>query len=232
MVIADRRASRCLIVFTKPARPGRVKTRLIGELSPVQAAQLHAAFLEDLLETMKSGEFMMEIAWSLESMEQPPDIGIAGFRQASGDLGEKLYRGLSRVASRFDYVAAVGSDHPDLPRDRVEEAFRRLEKGADLVIGPAVDGGYYLVAARSERLEADLFRGIEWSTERVLSATLEKCRRKGLVVELLSEGEDVDTPEDLRRLAMRIESRTVCPGTRRLLEAWGLLPVASHGRSA
>ena len=121
-------------------------------------------------------------------------------------------------------MAAVGSDHPELSLERVREAFALLETGADVVVGPAVDGGYYLIAVNGDRLDRGLFAGVEWSTERVLAQTLERCHRLGLMVELLPEAGDVDTPDDLERLAATLaRDAAACPRTHRLLDSWGRL---------
>lgn len=231
MAETDPRKRRCLVVFTKPARPGRVKTRLIGDLTAKQAANLHKAFLEDLVERMKSGPFSMELAWQLDTNEAVPQWGGKGFRQVEGDLGTKLMSGLRRAGGRATMVAAIGSDHPDLPIERVTEAFEALEAGSDLALGPATDGGYYLIAAAHETLIPELFRGIPWSSEAVLSATLERAERANLKVKLLPEGEDVDTPADLHRLALRLSTGTSCARTRALLLGWDLLPQGEIGRT-
>lgn len=214
--------SRCVLLYTKPAREGRVKTRLIGELTPVQAAELHAAFLCDLLDRLQGGAFDLRIAWALEKDEPLPETSTPGFRQEGDDLGERLYRGLARAAREHDLVAAVGSDHPDLPLSRLHEAFVRLVAGVDVVLGPAEDGGYYLIALSQQGLRGEMFSGIPWSTEGVLEATLDRCRRLGLSVSLLPRAADVDTPADLERLAASLAARPAdCPRTQRLLAAWG-----------
>ena len=121
-------------------------------------------------------------------------------------------------------AAAIGSDHPTLAREHLEQAFRALETGSDVVLGPATDGGYYLIAVRAPVLTTSLFQGISWSTETVLAEQLDRCRRLGLRVELLPEASDVDTPEDLAALAIRLAGGGEdSPRTRRLLAAWGRL---------
>jgi uncharacterized protein len=94
-----------------------------------------------------------------------------------------------------------------------------------VVLGPAEDGGYYLIALRSGAVSPRLFADVAWSTEQVLVTTLERCRELGLRVELLPAASDVDTPDDLRRLAERmITSDLGCPRTRELLGALRRLP--------
>lgn len=222
-------ASRRLLLFTKPAREGRVKTRLIGDLTAAQAAALHAAFLADLLDRLRAGEFELRLAWALEPGEEIPAgpfPGVRGLRQEGEGLGERLYRALAAAAADAEagVVMALGSDHPTLPLALVHRAFERVEAGADVVLGPAEDGGYYLIALRAGAVAPRLFEKIAWSTDRVLAATLERCRELGLAVELLPEAADVDTPEDLRRLAGSLEQGDLgCPRTRALLATLGFL---------
>ena len=223
--------SRRLLLFTKPARPGRVKTRLIGELTAEEAARLHAAFLGDLVDRLQGGDFELTLAWALDPDEEMPAAPMPGVRQRGRDLGERLYFALSEAAlseAGSGTVAAVGSDHPTLCLELVHRAFATLEDseaGADVVLGPAEDGGYYLIALRADAVSPRLFADIAWSTGQVLATTLERCRELGLRVELLPEESDVDTPDDLRRLAGRmLTSDLGCPRTRELLGALRRLP--------
>jgi rSAM/selenodomain-associated transferase 1 len=217
-------AARRLLLFTKPAREGRVKTRLIGDLTAAEAAALHQAFLEDLLDRLRSGDFELRLAWALEDGDAVPSGPFRGFRQEGEELGERLYRALSGAAREAGAVAALGSDHPTLPLELVHRAFEKVEAGADVVLGPAEDGGYYLIALSSKAVSPRLFEGIPWSTDRVLPQTLERCGELGLAVELLPEASDVDTPEDLRRLAGRMAGSDLgCPRTRALLAGLGRL---------
>lgn len=215
----------CLVLFTKPAIPGRVKTRLIGELSADEAARLHEAFVGDLVERLRGGPYELRIAWAVEPGDALPRAAeVPGIRQEGADLGDRLYHGLSACAAGHAAVAAIGSDHPDLPPARLEDAFGRLADGASVVLGPAVDGGYYLIAVRSEDLRRELFERIDWSTPRVLEQTVERCRALGLEPSLLEPWADVDEPADLRRLAATMAAGgAACPRTRELLASWGRL---------
>jgi rSAM/selenodomain-associated transferase 1 len=214
----------CLVLFTKPAVPGRVKTRLIGELSAQQAARLHAAFVADLVERLRDGPYELRIAWAMDGDAALPRTGIPALRQSGADLGERLYRGLAACTVGHAAVAAIGSDHPDLPRARVQEAFDRLAAGASVVLGPAEDGGYYLIAVPSGALRPELFADIDWSTSRVLDQTVERCRSLGLEPSMLEPWADVDQPEDLRRLTLSMAAGGAgCPRTRELLSSWGRL---------
>jgi hypothetical protein len=218
---------RRLLLFTKPAREGRVKTRLIGDLTPREAALLHQAFLDDLLARLRPGDFDLRLAWALDEGESMPEGPVPGVAQRGEDLGARLYHALADAAAAARFVAAVGSDHPTLPLAAVEEAFAALEAGAEIVLGPAEDGGYYLIALAAERVSPRLFEGIAWSTDRVLDATLTRCAELGLAPHLLAPASDVDTPADLARLAETLaleDAAGSCPHTRALLALWGRLP--------
>lgn len=222
---------RRLLLFTKPAVPGRVKTRLHGTLTPEQAAQLHQAFVDDVLERLAPGAFELTIAWALAPGEAVPSGPWPGVVQRGEDLGDRLFTALSEAALGGAAVAALGSDHPTLPLAGVEAAFERIEAGAPVVIGPSLDGGYYLIALAPSAVRRELFAGVPWSTSEVLATTLARAAELGLGVELLPAGADVDTPADLDRLAEDLaESPTACPRTRALLTAWGRLPLAEAAR--
>jgi glycosyltransferase A (GT-A) superfamily protein (DUF2064 family) len=210
-----------------------------GELTAGQAAQLHEAFLGDLVQRLTAGSFDLVLAWALDGDDEIPRwpaeeaaddaVGaflgttVRGLRQEGEDLGRRLYRGLSEAGREHRFVAAVGSDHPELELATVERAFAALAGGAPVVLGPAEDGGYYLVAVSREHLVPRLFEDIPWSTAEVLDRTLERCRELGLSPELLALGADVDDASDLERLERRLAEGEApdCPRTRRLLESWG-----------
>jgi rSAM/selenodomain-associated transferase 1 len=177
---------------------------------------------------LQGGRYRFEISWSLGDQEEPElemvPSGVCFSRQVGRDLGERLLRALREAARSASWVVAVGSDHPRLRQTRVEEAIARLRQGHDVVLGPAIDGGYYLIALRANAVERRLFSGIAWSTAAVLDQTLERCREVGLEVALLAPESDVDTPADLERLIQELRaSPQDCPRTRLLLERWGRL---------
>jgi hypothetical protein len=219
----------CLLLFTKPAVPGRVKTRLIPALGAERAAALHGAFLADLCERLAGAEsFALRLAWALADGEEPPASPVPAVRQRGADLGARLHGALVEAALEHAFVGAVGSDHPELSRARVEEAFVALADGAQVVLGPAADGGYYLIAARREALSPRLFAEVPWSTAEVLAHTLERCAELGLETTLLPVAPDVDTPADLARLELSLAdpATPACPRTAALLAEWGRGPLA------
>ncbi|MDX1996284.1 MAG: TIGR04282 family arsenosugar biosynthesis glycosyltransferase [Thermoanaerobaculia bacterium] len=216
--------ARRLLLFTKPAVPGRVKTRLHGALTPEQAAELHQAFVDDVLERLTPGAFELVIAWALAPGEAVPETHWPSVVQRGDGLGDRLFTALADAARGGATVAALGSDHPTLPLAIVESAFARVEAGAPIVIGPSLDGGYYLIALAPAAVRPELFADIAWSTSEVLATTLERAAALGLPVALLPPGADVDTPEDLAALATALGTQSeLCPRTRALLTAWGRL---------
>ncbi|MEE2776746.1 MAG: TIGR04282 family arsenosugar biosynthesis glycosyltransferase [Acidobacteriota bacterium] len=210
---------RCLLVFAKPPIAGEVKTRLQGTLSTTQAAELHRALLLDLVERVGHGSFDVELWWARSSARDEELRALPGPHeiQASGDLGARMADAVTRRGASYDKVAVVGSDLPQLDRDLVHGAFEALGS-AEIVIGPASDGGYYLIGGAADALDSSIFEGIEWGTSAVLQQTLSRCAGLSREVTLLAEVRDVDRPEDLEWLQAELESGAI--DSRR---AWAVL---------
>ena len=231
---------RRLLLFAREPVPGKVKTRLIapGGLTPGQAASLHAALVADLSRRLDAGRWELILMWALSEGEDSPvglaPPGVTWRRQRGRDLGERLFAGLERAASGAGHVAAVGSDQPGLQAARVEAAFDLLARGNDAVLGPARDGGYYLIALRREAVRRRLFDGVAWSTPSVLRETLSRCRGLGLKVGLLPEAEDLDTVDDLVRFLEALDRRpglrSLCPRTAALVASWSAPATGTESR--
>lgn len=195
-----------LIIFVKEPLPGQVKTRLCPPLSGEAAARLYQCFLEDILEEMGQLEgislaLACSPAGAMDFFRKLAPTGVLLFPQEGAGLGERLTRAFDRgFAEGFVTVLVRNSDSPDLPREVVVAGRQALETGgADLVLGPSPDGGYYLVGLKKPRPR--LFQGISWSSASVLADTLEKARSLSLAVELLPPWADIDTIADLRGFA-------------------------------
>ena len=198
-----------LAVFARAPELGRVKTRLCPPLTADEALALHRALVGDTLERFgKIQRVSMDRLLLLsEPLRRADDLDIPRswmvVIQSSGDLGVRL-------ASLFDLnlrrgvqrVVVLGSDSPTLPVEVIEEAFHRLEK-VDVVLGPAEDGGYYLVGCR--RFVPQMFRDIAWGTQNVLEATKRALEESGCTFKLLVPWYDVDRSEDLSKLREEIE---------------------------
>ena len=196
-----------LLVFARAPSLGRVKTRLTPPLTQQQALDLHRALVEDTLERL--GRFQRSglerwLYLSEPSSEEQLDVGPAwrSALQASGDLGERMEHAFREADDgEFHRVVIVGSDSPTLPLRYLAEAYDALAV-YDVVLGPAEDGGYYLVG--TSRFVPDLWRDIKWGSSRVLDQSTEALSRAGRSFHLLPPWYDVDTGEDLERLAKEL----------------------------
>lgn len=191
----------------KRPEPGTVKTRLVPPLTHEEAAALYARFTEDVLSSalaVRGVHVYAAHAGYGSTPELPP--GIRPIEQVGADLGERMHGVVSRLFDKgYSRVAVIGSDSPDLPPELMDEAFRILDE-KDLVIGPATDGGYYLIGMR--RPSGAVFKDVPWSTPLVLEATLERAAAEGLSTGLLEPWHDIDTPDDLEKLSERAAPRT------------------------
>jgi rSAM/selenodomain-associated transferase 1 len=190
-----------LLVFLKHPRAGAAKTRMIPALGPVGAASFSMALAEAALRQTRPEKAEYERLVFFAPEEAASDVaswlpGETLLPQRGADLGERLAHAFATAFSRgASRVVVIGTDCPGLTRRHVRDAFSGLGDGK-IVLGPARDGGYYLLAMASAHPE--LFRGIAWSTPRVLLETAEKAEGLGLDVTLLEVLRDIDTPEDAR----------------------------------
>jgi hypothetical protein len=191
-----------IIVFSRLPQPGNTKTRMIPALGREGAADLQRQMTRRTLATVDRTASLIgcesEVRHVGGTSEQMADVFGSSRRyvsQGESDLGEKLQRAFSDAfTDGIRGVICVGSDCPSISHDLLSEALRRLADH-DLVIGPATDGGYYLIGMNQP--QPDLFVGIDWGTERVLAQTLARAESLGLRVHQLAELSDVDEPCDL-----------------------------------
>ena len=123
--------------------------------------------------------------------------------QKGEDLGERMRNGfIQTFAEGFKRVILIGSDIPGLPLEFIEEAFTSL-RDKDAVIGPSLDGGYYLIGFRNKTFSPKVFEGIPWSTEKVFEETMKVLEKERLTVHTLPRWRDIDTIEDLKNLPGR-----------------------------
>jgi hypothetical protein len=205
-----------LVVFTRFPEDGAVKTRLIPALGPRGAARVHRELTEHTLSVaealvsaaiVSAGDVTLEVrcaggepaqwrAWLGDHLRYVP--------QGDGDLGQRLTRafadGFAQGAPR---IVVIGSDLPALTAALLREAFTRLRE-RDLVLGPAADGGYYLLGLRAgawPRGAPSLFVDVAWGTSAVADQTRRRAARAALNVAEFGTLADVDRPEDLERWA-------------------------------
>jgi rSAM/selenodomain-associated transferase 1 len=207
-------SERALVVFVKHARPGVVKTRLAASIGDEAAAALYRALVEHVLEatTPRPGDYERLVFFDPpEALAEMRDWlpGVRLLAQCGGNLGARMSDAFAKAFARgASRVAIVGTDTPDVTRDTVREALRALD-AADGAIGPAEDGGYYLLALREPRPQ--LFEGLAWSTPTVAAETRNRAAALRLTLHELPTLSDLDTLDDLRglwpRLAGLLEAR-------------------------
>lgn len=192
-----------LLVVAKRPAPGRTKTRLTPPLSPEQAAALYECFLRDTLDLVRHLPGVAPVIAYLPAEERAyfaalaPDFGLV--LQEGADLGERLDNALTRLlVAGYQHVVIMNSDGPTLPLACLTSAFDALAGGADVVLGPCDDGGYYLIGLKQPAPR--LLREVRMSTPDVLTDTLAIAAEDGLSVELLPTWYDVDDAESLARL--------------------------------
>jgi rSAM/selenodomain-associated transferase 1 len=186
-------------VFAKEPRPGHVKSRLAAATSPEWAARVADAFLRDTIDRLAHVEAQRFLVYSPEEAKDYFAV-LAGTQfqlipQADGDLGRRMEQfivGQLRTGTRR--VVIVGSDSPSLPPEWIEDAFRKLGE-ANLVIGPATDGGYYLLGCAGSA--PPIFDNIAWGSEKVLSETVSRLTDPACRIALLPPWYDVDSVADL-----------------------------------
>ena len=191
-----------LVVVAKAPVPGKVKTRLIPHLTSEEAADLYRCFLEDRIIAMNSLRGVdLAIAYTpSDARDMFTSFSrneFSLFSQKGKDLGERLNSIFEdKLADGYDAVSIIDSDSPDLPASTVQESFKLLlSNQTDVVLGPCLDGGYYLVGMRKPHPQ--LFYNIPWSTETVLANTLETAKKMSVKTNLLPWWNDLDTFEDL-----------------------------------
>jgi len=199
------RITGALAVIAKEPVAGAAKTRLIPALGAEGAGRLAAAMLADTLamvRTVGAAPWLCFTPAGARERLAALAPGFALFPQGGGDLGDRLAACLGRLLHGQAQVAGavaaraaiVGADTPHLPAALCRRAFALLDH-ADLVLGPALDGGYYLVAART--CWPELFVGVPMGTDRVLGVTLDRAAGLGLRVALLPALRDLDRAADL-----------------------------------
>ena len=228
-------------MFVKNPEPGRVKTRLAAALGDASAAAIYRGFLTDLIQRFRSTGTRRVLAYS------PADVATREFfdQQSAGsyelwpqpdaDLGTRIRMFFEAFGP--EPVVLIGSDSPTLPGEFPDAAFELLQR-ADVVLGPATDGGLYLIGLNQRRRTWPIFDGIEWSTSRVLHQVIQRLAAEQARLEVLPPWYDIDEPADLDFLrghlsALRFSDESLlsdAPATRSALELLSALDVLADGR--
>jgi rSAM/selenodomain-associated transferase 1 len=228
------RAARLLYIFARAPEPGRSKTRLITRLGAAGAAALHAAMIEDILGLSREVGARRVLAAADRPdhpflVEMAAREGIPLVAQSEGDLGARMAAAIAAGLDEAERVCIVGSDSPTLGPAQIAAAFARLD-AADVVLGPAEDGGYWLIGARrpeglsgAMRVSGVLYEVLAdtaWGTAAVLATTRARAEQAGLRVALAELHWDVDEPPDLERLGRVLAAEPArAPATRAALAA-------------
>jgi rSAM/selenodomain-associated transferase 1 len=225
-----------VIVMAKAPRAGTVKTRLSPPLAAEDAASLAACFARDVVANALSLPYPVLVAFvpddgrAMLTELLPADLLWA--RQSGDTLGDRMQSALeSASALGFSPLVMIGTDSPTLPSSHLERSIEILSADlADLVLGPAEDGGYYLIGIRKPI--RGLFNTVAWSTPQALADTLHNAAELSLRVARLPVWYDVDTPADLDRLALDLRSNTAArkcaPRTYGWFRAHGDLDICSN----
>jgi len=206
---SPQRAESALVIFAKAPIPGEVNTRLCPPLTPDEAATLHGSFVIDMLERTKLAVAKLQLPFH-RYMACAPSSDLVFFKimeerqgvrlldQVGEDLGQRLHHtSVDLFAKGYKQVLIVGTDVPTLPLSVYQEAFAMLGH-SDVVLGPALDGGYYLIGLKQPAEK--LFTGVPWSSDQVLAVTQQQAKTLGLSVGRTTAWRDVDTIADLKAL--------------------------------
>ncbi|MFH1981650.1 MAG: TIGR04282 family arsenosugar biosynthesis glycosyltransferase [Pseudomonadota bacterium] len=202
---------RCVLVFVRAPIAGTVKTRLAARLDSEAIAALYRCFVEDTLEMLAACR--TDVAVFFHPPDAEPVIRAwlstqwAIVAQQGGSLGARMHSAFAwAFASGYDQALCIGTDIPEIHPGIVAEAFEGVRQNG-CTVGPAVDGGYYMIGFAAGCLPSQVFADdIPWGTAGVIDITVGRLRAAGLQVETLPPLHDIDTPSDLKTLQSRIRS--------------------------
>ena len=222
-VFASHAQQNALVVLMRAPERGVGKSRLATTIGAEATYRLADAFVRDTLEVATNQEWRTFAAVTPAAAVEGfaiahPSIEVSA--QVEGDLGVRIEAALAIALTCGDRAVLIGSDTPDLPPSLVADAFRALDT-ADVVLGPAADGGFYLVGVRQQ--PGALFEGVVWSTDTVAARVQANARCLGRTLAFLEPWADVDDEASLTALARRIETNGAAAATRTALDNLGVL---------
>jgi rSAM/selenodomain-associated transferase 1 len=209
-----------LVVMARYPEAGKTKTRLARTIGQTQATQLYQAFLTDLAVRFADQDCSLHWAYTPADVDYQSFVATLApdhaqqmwsFPQRGAEFGDRLRHAFQWTQQQgFQRTIVISSDSPQISQDIIKQARAALDH-ADVVLGPADDGGYYLIAMHKPY---DVFSGIPMSTSVVAQMTIEAAQRQGLKVHLLDSLFDIDELPDLQRLAQLLAAdRTLAPAT-------------------
>ena len=198
--------NKALAVFLKNRVLGQVKTRLAKDVGPEKALEIYSHLYTHTLNVAKTVE--AEIHGFYATKKKPHSTFDGVHLQNGSDLGERMKNAFALLFERHERVVLIGSDLPELSTTLIEKAYALLEEN-DLVLGPTLDGGYYLIGLRS--VQPHLFEKMSYSHPEVLAQTLERAKELKLSFAMLEPLRDLDTLEDLKHFSYLIDSGLSTP---------------------
>jgi rSAM/selenodomain-associated transferase 1 len=210
---------RCLLFFVKYPETGKVKSRLASVIGNDLAAKLYRGLIMQMLSTLKTGDFPFYICFhpknALKGLKEWLGNKHHYIPQKGKELGERMRNGFIEAFSMgHKRVVLIGSDIPDLPLEFIERAFTSLAT-KDVVIGPAYDGGYYLIGFKDRTFSPQIFEGIVWGTGNVFDETMQPLKKLGQKVHVLPYQRDIDTVDDLE-ISEKVQKSLITPIRNRL----------------
>lgn len=217
--------NQAVLFFLKYPESGKVKTRLGIELGYDNAARLYRAFINDMLRNLKKAKQEIIICADPDSelklYQEMLGDDLKIIFQRGNDIGERMFHAFKDVfANGIEHAVLIGSDIPTLRPEIITEAFKLLENGSPC-LGPAEDGGYYLIGFNKNNLASNAFTGINWSTPAVLQLTYQKMKELGFKPGILPKLNDIDTLNDLKKLRLQADFLNLCTETSQVLEKIG-----------
>ena len=230
-----RKHPNALVVMLKVPIAGQVKTRLAAKIGKEDATKLYRCFIHDTfsgISLLKNIDIIAAYAPQnlISRVKRLVPLGVVVIPQKGRDLGERIQNVFSHLFSiGYKKIAIIGADSPDLPTEYIEKSFLLLKGKTRLVIGPAEDGGYYLIAMSNPfapplrkggkgGFASEIFKDIPWGTGTVFKETIEKAKRAGLKSAVLPQWYDVDEINTLKKLRDNIRSVSPAIKTGKLLE--------------
>ena len=195
--------NKALVVFVRSPRSGKVKTRLAGGIGDRKALEVYRWLLGQTLEEVAKVRAQVHIYLDVGDNELDLPDHFQKYLQKGKDLGERMYRAMDeRFKEGAQGVVIIGSDLPDINSDRLEEAFKALEKD-DMTVGPALDGGFYLLGLKEG--SPTLFNDIPWSAANTFERLMENAGELKLSTHLLPTERDLDDEKDFLFFEKRFE---------------------------
>jgi rSAM/selenodomain-associated transferase 1 len=196
----------CVLIFIKYPERGMVKARLSEYIDEDMVVSLYRSFVLDFLDTIRKGKHAFKIFFyppeSKENVSKWLGGNFSYIPQEGKKLGERMKNAFTRTFSEgYSRVLLVGSDIPDLTNEVINVAFELNDN--DAVIGPAFDGGYYLIGFKGSAFLPEIFEGIPWSTDIVFERTIKIFKKYNYKIQVLPEWRDVDRLDDLKALVRR-----------------------------